>query len=131
MYCVVTTILDKQGRFSPWQFSFSAGDFKLVSRDHCVGCFNMQGPAAIIRVCRAIVGNLYEQKYVAQKVRQKYLSLLQSIEQFIKSIAHEKVVTLAGLRSRLAAASGDGHFGKALSDAGLGTIVLWLSIQVN
>jgi len=90
-----------------------------------------QGPAAIIRVFQNIAGNLYEQKYLDQKVRLNYVSLLRDVEQFIQSIQHEKVVTFDRLMTKLVTADSSGQFGKRLSDAGLGTILQWLNIQVT
>ena len=88
-----------------------------------------KGPAAIIHVFRGINTNLYDQKYSERKVRALHVSALRRVEQFLKQVVGEKVVTLRWVKMKLESAP-VGEELKCLSEAGLETIIHWLSIQV-
>lgn len=89
-----------------------------------------QGPDAIIRVCRSILSNLYEQKHFDRKVRSKYASTVKGVERLLQQHFDEKIVTLSWLHKMLVTAS-NGQLFSSLSETGLGTILHWLSVQVS
>jgi hypothetical protein len=62
---------------------------------------NFKGPAAIIRVFRAISMNLYDQKYLERRVRPTYVSILRRVEQFLEQVISEKIVNLSWLKKKL------------------------------
>lgn len=55
---------------------------------------------------------------------------MNGVEQFLRSITDEKIVTLNWLHKILVTAS-SGQFVSSLSEAALGTVLHWLSVQVS
>ena len=100
----------------------------VVHSSVCVS--DIQGSAAIARVCQSILSNLYDQRYYDRKFRSKYQSLTSRVEAFVRSLKDEKIIMFTSLQEKLSSLW-DCAEEDSLSDGGLETILYWLSVQVT